>query len=810
MKKPDLSPAKDWFEVQGWKPLDFQEEAWNNYLSQMHGFVNAPTGSGKTYSVLLGVLMEAIQNPKPAKGLQLIWITPIRALAKEITIASERAVAALLPDWKVEARTGDTTVTQRKKQWENPPNILITTPESIHVMLATKGYPTFFKNVKCIVADEWHELIGSKRGVLVELALSRFKTLCKNLKIWGISATIGNLHEASLVLFGNTPQSRIAYIKADIKKEIEVKTLLPDEIERFPWAGHIGLRMAEKILPIIHQSNSTLMFTNTRAMAEIWYQHLLQLDPNLAGQMAMHHGSISKDLRDWVENALYEGVLKAVVCTSSLDLGVDFRPVDTIIQVGSPKGVARFVQRAGRSGHRPGAASNIYFVPTHSLELIEAAALRTSIANNDLEERIPYIRSFDVLMQYVMTLAVSEGFEEKKIFDEVSATFCFESMTREEWLMLIHYLQHGSQSLQSYNEYRKLDFEDGIYKVTQRKVAQIHKLSIGTIVSDAMISIQYVRGKHLGSIEEWFVTQLEPGDAFWFAGRALELVRFKDLIAQVKDTTKTNGRVPSYMGGRISLSSQMSKVLRLKLDDYLKGRPLDPELEFIKPLFEMQRERSCIPELDEFLVEYFESDQGWHLIMFPFEGRYVHEGMAALLAKRISMQMPISFSIAMNDYGFELLSDQKIDVEKVITKELFQTKDLVSDIQSSINSVEMAKRKFRDIATISGLVFTGYPGRQKRDRHLQASAQLLFGVFHDYEPDNLLYQQTYEEVMTFQLEEARLRRALHRILEQKFIYSFPKKPTPFAFPLIVDRLREKLTSEKLEDRIRKMKVEGLT
>lgn len=796
--------AEQWFASNGWKVFPFQNEAWQAYLHAKSGIVNAPTGSGKTYSLMIAAILEGLQNDD--KGLQVIWITPIRALAKEIFLATERAIKGLNASWRVEMRSGDTTSSTRQKQWANPPHVLITTPESLHVMFATKGYKSFFKNLKSIVVDEWHELIGSKRGVQMELGIGRLISLNPALKVWGISATIGNMEDAMDVLFGKNISNPV-FIKAEIQKNIEVISVIPDEIERFPWAGHLGLKMIDKVLPIIHESKTTLIFTNTRAQCEIWYQKILDVDPDLAGLIAMHHGSISRELREWVEDALYDGRLKAVVCTSSLDLGVDFRPVETIIQIGSPKGVARFIQRAGRSGHQPGASSKIYFVPTHSLELIEASALRTSIKNQQLEERIPYLRSFDVLIQYLMTLAVSEGFQPKEIYEEVKRSFSFSEMSEDEWFQLLNFLRYGGTSLAAYDEYHRVEVENGIYKVTNRGIALRHRLSIGTIVSDAMINVNYVRGKRLGSIEEWFISQLEEGDVFWFAGRALELVRIKDLTAQVRDSKKKNGRIPSYMGGRLPLSSQMSKVLRDKIDDYHQGKDFDIEIKTLVPLLEMQKERSHLPNSDEFLIEYFQSDEGYHLMMYPFEGRNVHEGMAALIAKRISKTLPITFSLAMNDYGFELLSDKKIDLEKVINISLFDAHDLLADIHASINAVEMAKRKFRDIAVISGLVFQGYPGKQVKERHLQSNAQLLFNVFREYEPDNLLYRQTYEEVATFQLEEGRMREALNRIRNQRFKIMKLDRPSPLAFPLVVDRLREKMSSEQLEDRIKRMTLE---
>ncbi len=799
--------GKQWFEQRGWAPFPFQLEAWRHYLGGYSGLVNAPTGTGKTYSLAMPILLEGLEAGR-GLGLFAIWITPIRALTKEIQSSIQKAADDLGLDWTVAIRSGDTKSSERARQKKNPPQVLITTPESLHLLLASKGYPQYFKNLRAIVVDEWHELIGSKRGVQMELALSRLKGMLPRLKVWGISATIGNMDEALAVLLGNTMDSgHFKVVRANIPKQIEIESILPDDIERFPWAGHLGIKLLEKVLPVLEQSQSTLIFTNTRAQCEIWYQHLLEVAPELAGAIAMHHGSIDRKLRDWVEDALHRGILKAVVCTSSLDLGVDFRPVESIIQIGSPKGVARFMQRAGRSGHQPGALSRIYFVPAHSLELIEAAALRRAIREGELESRIPYIRSFDVLLQYLVTLAVSEGFRPEEIYREIKGTYSFRSITGDEWAWCLDFITTGGQSLEAYDEYKKVIVEDERYKVVSRRTAMRHRLQIGTIVGDASMTVKYVSGKRIGAIEEWFIAQLRPGDVFWFAGRSLELVRIKDMTVQVRRSKKKTGKIPSWLGGKMPLSSQLSSSLRFKMAQLSRRDLTDVELEKLEPLIELQARRSHVPCAEEFLIEYFKSREGYHLVLYPYEGRFVHEGMGALIAYRISRLQPLSFSIAMNDYGFELLSDSGIPIEEALSRGLFSTEGLSQDIQASINAAEMAKRRFRDIASIAGLVFKGYPGKQKKDRHLQSSSQLFFDVFNDYEPNNLLLLQAYDEVMSFQLEEARLRAALRRIQGQRIVLSRPERATPFAFPIIVDRLRERLSSEKLEDRIRKMKLQ---
>ena len=802
---PDIKPGLDWFHANDWKPFPFQLEAWGKYLSGYSGMINAPTGFGKTYSLLMPILIEGLLNSDTYKsGIKAIWVSPIRALTREIKISCQRAIEGLDLGWSVEIRSGDTSSTQRKKQLSDPPDILITTPESIHVIMATKGYERIFKTLNAVIVDEWHELMGSKRGVQMQLALSRLMGLRDQLKIWAISATIANIDEALEILLGSFVKKKPnTIIKSNIKKHISVETILPDEIERYPWSGHMGLHLLEKVTPIIRKSQSTIIFTNTRAQSEIWYHRLLEVEPSLAGNMAMHHGSIDRELRDWVEEALHEGRIKAVVSTSSLDLGVDFRPVDSIVQIGSPKGVSRFVQRAGRSGHQPLAVSKIYFVPTHTLELIEGGALRTAIAEGIHEPRIPYIRSYDVLVQYLLTLAVSDGFNPGQIYEEVKSTFCYASMTKEEWQWILDFLVSGGDSLRAYNEYQKVIVEDGKYRLIDRRLARMHRLSIGTIVSEAAINVSFTNGKRLGTIEEYFASSLSPGDAFWFAGQTLEYVRIKDMTLQVKRSNAKKARVHSWMGGRISLTSTLSNLIHQKIHNYTLGITEEIETEVMRPLLDRQIEQSHLPDENEFLIEYLRSKDGFHLLFYPFEGRYVHEGMGALLAQRISEQYPISFSIGMNDYGFELLSDQEIDLS-IITKDLFSTKDLLLDIQNSLNSVEMARRKFREIAKISGLIFQGFPGKYKKQKHLQSSSSLIFDVFKTYDPDNLLFLQTYDEVMTFQFEEQRLRNALERIQSQNIIIKQPTNFTPFAFPIVVDRLREKLSSERLAERVKRM------
>lgn len=793
--------VKAWFAEQKWKPLPFQLQCWQAYAKGKSGFVNAPTGSGKTYALWGGIIQQALDHP-PKKGLQALWITPLKALAVEIQQATQRMSTTFDPNWKVDLRTGDTSASHRNKQRQKPNFGLVTTPESLHLLLGSKDHQKYFANLRCIIIDEWHELMGSKRGVQVELALAYLKSFLPQLQVWGISATIGNLDLAQEILLGSEVHQAIRIV-SERKKNIKVKSLVPKNMERFPWRGHLGLHLLPEVVKVVRRSRSTLVFTNTRAQCEIWFQRLLDAHPDWAGQMAMHHGSMNKETRLWVEEALRNDALKLVVCTSSLDLGVDFSPVESCIQVGSPKGVGRFLQRAGRSGHQPGASSTIYFLPTHAMELIEALALQTAIQKNSIEDRIPYLNSYDVLLQFLMTLAVGDGFVPQQLFPIIQRTFCYQTLTPETWQWCLNFIRQGSQSLENYDEYKKITVDDsGRYRVANRSIAMRHRMTIGTIVSDADLLVKYQKGGFIGTIEEWFVAKLVPGDVFTFGGKNLELIKIQNNQVLVKKSKAKKAKIPAWMGGRMSFSAHLSELLRETF--YQLEATESKEKQALEPVLEQQKKQSILPKTDELLIETFPSREGYHAVFYPFEGYAIHMAMASIVSYRLSLLSPTSFSLAYNDYGFELLSDTPIDLQGLLDNELLSPQDVIPDLRTGINISEMARRKFRDIAVIGGLVFQGTPSQPIKSKHLQSSSQLFFEVFKDYEPDNLLYQQALDETFEHGMEQGRLLQAFVRMNKQQIRWIETHQPTPFSFPLITDRLRGKMSSESVEDRIRKM------
>jgi ATP-dependent Lhr-like helicase len=816
--------VREWFRLHDWSPFPFQEEVWAAFLAGESGLIHAATGTGKTYAAWIGPILEWLRDyparprhsPAPSKvraghvaapPLRVLWVTPLRALAGDTEAALRAPVEDLGLPWTVESRTGDTPARIRARQRDRLPTALVTTPESLSLLLTRDDAPALFDHLELVVVDEWHELLASKRGVQTELALARLRRFRRGLRTLGLSATLGNLDVAREALLGldagGAPvPGRI--MRGLVPKALQVDALIPETMERFPWSGQIGLRLLPEVVAAIEEGETALVFTNTRATAEIWYQALLAARPDWAGIMALHHGSLDRKTREWVEDGLRDGKLRCVVCTSTLDLGVDFTPVDRVLQVGSPKGVGRLIQRAGRSGHRPGAVSRLTCVPTNALELVDVAAARDALEAGRIEARRPVERPLDLLAQHAITVALGGGFLPDELFDEVRTTNAFRDLTRAEWAWVLAFITHGGDALRAYPEYSKVVIEDGRYVVRSRMVAMRHRLSIGTIVSETSMKVQLLRGRTLGSVEENFIARLRPGDRFTFAGRTLEFIRVRGLVAYVRKSTAKTSVVPHWSGARQPISPELAAGIRAKLDEARRDIYTGPEMAAVRPILELQGRWSRLPATDELLVERVRTREGHHLFFYPVEGRLVHEGLAALFAYRIAQLGPISFTLAANDYGLELLSADPAPIDEAVEAGLFSPDHLLHDIPASLNAAELARRQFREIARVAGLIFQGYPGVSKSVKQVQASSELLYDVFARYDPDNLLLFQAHREVLERQLERSRLGRALERIAGGRVTVVEVERPTPLAFPLLVDRAREQVTSEKLGDRIRRM------
>jgi ATP-dependent helicase Lhr and Lhr-like helicase len=817
-KTKRISPSQivdRYFDSIGWKPFRFQREVWRAYLDGNSGLVHSSTGTGKTLAVWMGPLLQWLyENPDQTQWksrtpppLKILWITPLRALAGDTEKSLQQPIDGLNLPWQLESRTGDSKASLKAKQLKRLPTAMVTTPESLSLMLTHASLLEQLAGLEAVIVDEWHELLGTKRGVQTELALARLRKLNPQLRVWGVSATLGNLDQALHSLVGPNPVAPTRIVQGYTKKRLKLESIIPDRVENFPWSGHIGTKMIPQVAEMIESVTSTLVFTNTRSQTEIWYHQLLSQRPDWAGQIAIHHGSLDMSVRRWVEDGLRGGSLRAVVCTSSLDLGVDFTAVDLVIQVGSPKGSARLLQRAGRSGHQPDATSRLAFVPTNSIELIELAAAQDAIKQGQLEARSLINKPLDVLAQHVVTIAIGGGFNSNELLDEVRSTAAYQSLTEEEWQWVLDFVVRGGSSLTAYPDFHRVTIVDDRYQVEQRKTISNHRMNIGTIVADASMMVKFQNGKTLGTAEETFLSKLNVGDRFLFAGRLVSMLRIRDNTAYVKAAKGKPDTVPRWMGGRMPLSSELSAALRRKVAEASQGNLIGREMKALQRLFQIQQKWSSIPMVDELLIEKIKTRQGHQLFIFPFEGRLVHEGLAALLAYRISRFKTTTFTMACNDHGFVLQSPHEIDIHDAISRGILRAEGLVEEIFSCMNSTEMAKRQFRQIARIAGLIQPGFPGQRKSANHLQASSNLFFDVFENYDPENLLLQQSRREVLDDQLEANRMRSALHRISASRIVIETPKRVTPLAFPLFVDKLRERVSSESIADRIERMQAE---
>ncbi|MET0892814.1 MAG: ligase-associated DNA damage response DEXH box helicase [Pseudoxanthomonas sp.] len=799
-------PLVAWFKSRGWKPLPFQREFWRHYLQGDSGLLHTPTGSGKTLAAFGGPLLEALAAPaavsrkkNATRELRVLWITPLKALATDTVRALREPIEALGVDWQVGLRTGDASARDKRLARAGKLDVLVTTPESLSLLLSYPDTAPQLAGIRCVIVDEWHELLGNKRGVLLQLSLARLRALSPDMRLWGLSATLGNVEEARDVLLPHAPGSPI--VSGVAPRGMRLETLMPAAGERFPWAGHLGLSQLSRVLQKLMEVRTSLVFTNTRAQAELWFQALGAVWPEDAATLALHHGSLDPKLRAAAEAGLRDGSLRCVVATSSLDLGVDFPAVDQVLQVGSPKGVARLMQRAGRAKHRPGESGHVVCVPSHALELVEYAAARRAIARGAIESRHPLRLSLDVLAQHCVSCALGGGFESGELLEEVRGTHAFAGLEEDVWQAVLDFIVQGGQALSNYPDFHKVvRGDDGLYRVEDRRVALRHRLSIGTITSDGSVNVKFLRGGGLGSVEEAFVSRLHRGDRFQFAGRTLELVRLEDMTAYVRVAKSGQGSVPKWMGGRMPLSSELGR----EVEAVFGGDHQEPELRAITPLLALQARLSSLPATGKLLAESIRARDGLHLFVYPFAGRQVHEGLASLLSSRWGRLQANTFSFAANDYGLVLSPAKPAELDAAGLRELLAPEGLLEDLRASLNLGELARRQFREIARVSGLLSPSLPGRTPRSqRQLQASSGLLYDVLQRYDPGHLLLAQAEREVLSAQLEVSRLADTLADCAGRDIILHQLKSLTPLSFPLWAESTRGQLSTEDWKTRVQR-------
>ncbi|MDT3485654.1 ligase-associated DNA damage response DEXH box helicase [Stenotrophomonas maltophilia] len=802
-----LRRLEDWFVARGWRSLPFQRAMWRHYLAGESGLLHTPTGSGKTLAMFGGPLLQAMIDPPPTprrasavRPLQVLWVTPLRALASDTARALQSVIDGLGLGWRVGLRSGDASNRERRHAREGRIDVLVTTPESLALLLSYPDTLPRMRQLRCAVVDEWHELLGNKRGVLLQLNLAELREAAPAMQLWGLSATLGNLQEARDVLLPGQPDAPI--VQGVRPRAISVRSLLPEPGERFPWAGHLGLAQLPRVLDALMQARSSLLFTNTRAQAELWHQALAAVWPEDQDTLALHHGSLDPALRQQVEDGLRAGVLRCVVATSSLDLGVDFPEVEQVLQLGSPKGVARLRQRAGRARHRPGASGSILCVPSHALELAEYAAVRRALAEGVVEARRPPTLSLDVLAQHAVSRALAGGFDSDALLAQVRRTHAFATLGDEQWRAVLDFIVQGGQALVQYPDFHKVVLDaDGDYRMHDRRQALRHRLSIGTISSDGSVRVQFLRGGGLGAVEEQFASRLRRGDRFQFAGRLLELVQLRDMTAFVRLARgHGDGVVPRWQGGQLPLSMALGR----ELEAVLSGSDDSAESRWLAPLLALQAQLSARPAADHLLVEEVRRRDGQFLFVYPFAGRHVHEALAALLALRCTRQQRNSIGYAVNDHGLVLAPAQAIELDLPQWRALFSSDGLLEDLRAAVNLGELARRQFRGIARVAGLLVPSLPGGTPRSlRQLQASAGLLYDVLREHDPDHLLLALAEREVLHDSLDLPGLQQVLARIGAQELSLQQPPSLTPMGFPLWAERLRGQFSNEDWRTRVQR-------
>lgn len=798
-----------WFAGRGWSPRSFQRETWEAFAKGHCGLVQVSTGAGKTYAAYGAALADWLDQPE-SHGLHTLYLTPLRAMTRDLEKALCEISADLAPALVVEARTGDTSPAVRARQRKRLPHVLLTTPESLTLLLSHADTRERFRGVRAIIVDEWHDLLASKRGTQTELALARLRAWSPGVRTWALSATLADPLAAARTVVGVGREPVL--VREQTGRRLEVRTILPGDIRELPWAGNLGIRLLPEVLREIDPRTSALLFTNTRAQAEMWFDAIRTARPKWSSHMALHHGSLDREDRARVEQGLKDGSLRLVVSTSSLDLGVDFSPVEQVFQIGSPKGIARLLQRGGRAKHRPGiSASTVLCVPTHTLQIVEFAAARAALEKEELERLEGLPHPIDALCQHLVTVGLGGGFSPDALFEEIRSAWSYRALPRTQFDWVIDHLETGGQTLRAYDEHHRLKrTEDGRLEVP-KLFARRHRANIGTITSDGMIEVCFVAGRSLGMVEEAFVARLKPGEVFLFSGRALQYVRFRDMRLEVKVARRRPNHVPHYAGGRLPLSNQLSAALRRELDAAARGLRNSPELRALDPIFTTQRDLSALPRANEILVEACASRDGFHCFIFPFEGRLVHEGLAALLAYRLSRCEPASFILSTNDYGFELAAETPFPFAAAFADDaraaLLTEDNLLGDTLASINLGELARRQFRTIARIAGLVFEGYPHARKSARQLQSSSGLIYDVFARFDPANLLLQQARAEVLEACFEQTRLVATLARMRAARWIFRETERPTPLSRPLLLERQSAELSAESPATRIARLRRE---
>lgn len=799
-----------WFSARGWTPRDHQLALLDLARARRSALLIAPTGAGKTLAGFLPSLVALSEVPKRKARLHTLYISPLKALAVDVKRNLETPIAEMRLDVRVETRTGDTPQNRRLRQRRDPPDILMTTPEQLALLLSYSDAGAFFGSLECVVLDELHALANSKRGDLLALGLARLAVLAPTMRRVGLSATVAEPDELRRYLM---PQREGYEALADVVvappgavPDISILVPLePDHAEegegvRIPWSGHSARHAMPAVYASILKHKTTLVFVNTRSQAEFVFQELWRLNEDSL-PIALHHGSLSAEQRRKVEAAMSAGTLRAVVCTSTLDLGIDWGEVDLVICVGAPKGASRLAQRIGRANHRLDEPSSALLVPANRFEVLECEAARAAATEGAQDGQVRRTGALDVLSQHVLGRACSEPILPDTLYDEVRAAAPYRHLPRETFDQIIDFVSTGGYALKSYDRYARLRpmsamTGDMRLRPASPRVIQQYRMNVGTIVEAAMVKVRMVKagrrprasfgGRMLGEIEEYFIDQLKPGDTFLFAGH---LLRFESLIeteAYCSRAETGDPMIPSYYGGKFPLSTYLAERVRTMLADNTLWSHLPDQ---VSAWLSMQERRSVLPRSGELLVETFPRGDKFYLVCYPFEGRLAHQTLGMLLTRRLDRAGVRPMGFIASEYALAIwcLRDVGLMAERreIYLSDLFGEDMLGDDLDAWLAESSLLKRTFRDCAIISGLIERRYPGQEKTGRQVTFSSDLIYNVLREHEPDHILLQATMADAATGLLDVARLgdmlKRVKHRITLKRL-----DRVSPLAVPVLLD------------------------
>jgi ATP-dependent Lhr-like helicase len=804
---PSLLPDRfaHWFAARGWSPRPHQLQLVEHAVRGASVLLVAPTGGGKTLAGFLPSLIElSTLPPRRTRVLNTLYISPLKALAVDVARNLEMPVAEMGLDVKIETRTGDTPAGRRQRQRYSPPDILLTTPEQLALLLSHSDAPRMFGHLRAVVLDELHAIHNSKRGDLLALALARLSKLAPDHRRVGLSATVADPKPLQRYLMPQPPNgealSELVRAKGGAVPAISI---LASE-EYVPWAGHLARHAMMDVMAAIKKAKTTLVFVNTRRQAELTFQDLWRInDDNLA--IALHHGSLAPEQRRKVEAAMAAGRLKAVVCTSTLDLGIDWGAVDNVVCIGAPKGAARLVQRIGRANHRLDEPSQAMLVPANRFEVLECEAAREAVIAGELDGDRLKTGSLDVLAQHVLCVACAANFFEDDLYAEVISAAPYRALPRDDFARVVDFVATGGYALKRYDRYAKLrKTPEGQWRLAHPRLAQNYRLNAGTIVEDPMIDIRLqskgrpigAGGRVLGQMEEYFIEQLAPGDTFVFAGEVLAFQGIHEDAAFVIRTNDTEAEVPSYNGGKFPLSTFLAQRVREIVSEPDRWQLLpDPVQEWLR----IQEWRSLVPQPGQLLVETFPRGKRFYLVCYPFEGRLAHQTLGMLVTRRLERLhlQPTGFSA--NEYALAVWGRR--DLSGVALPALFDEDMLGDDLDAWLAESNLYKRTFKNCAVIAGLIERRSPLKEKTGRQVTFSTDLIYDVLREHEPDHILLRATYQDAATGLLDVARLGDMLARV-KGRIVARHLDRVSPLAVPALLEISKEMVAGEAAEEALR--------